>query len=54
MKLPAAIHLLRSCKWWFTIKVRDGDIIRVNGKTGELTLLVDELTLNAHEMKFLI
>ena len=30
-------------------KVRDGDIIRVNGQTGELTLLVDEAELAARE-----
>ena len=30
-------------------KVRDGDIIRVNGQTGELTLLVDEAELAARQ-----
>ncbi|XPE65849.1 dihydroxy-acid dehydratase [Shigella flexneri] len=30
-------------------KVRDGDIIRVNGQTGECTLLVDEAELAARE-----
>jgi phosphogluconate dehydratase len=30
-------------------KVRDGDIIRVNGQTGELTLLVDDNELAARQ-----
>lgn len=30
-------------------KVRDGDIIRVNGQTGELTLLVDDAELAARQ-----
>jgi len=30
-------------------KVREGDIIRVNGQTGELTLLVDETELAARQ-----
>ena len=30
-------------------KVRDGDIIRVNGQTGELTLLVDEEELASRQ-----
>ena len=30
-------------------KRRDGDIIRVNGQTGELTLLVDEAELAARQ-----
>ncbi len=30
-------------------KVRDGDLIRVNGQTGELTLLVDDAELAQRE-----
>lgn len=30
-------------------KVHDGDIIRVNGQTGELTLLVDDAVLAARK-----
>ncbi len=30
----------RSLRWRAAGKMRDGDIIRVNGQTGELTLLV--------------
>ncbi len=31
-------------------KVRDGDVIRVNGQTGELTLLVDDAELAARQL----
>ncbi len=43
----------RGPRWRAAGKVRDGDIIRVNGQTGELTLLVDEAELAAANRTFL-
>ncbi len=49
-KVPAAIHVTpEAVNDGLLAKVQDGDIIRVNGKTGELTLLVDEQTLEARQ-----
>ncbi|MFN6884388.1 dihydroxy-acid dehydratase, partial [Proteus mirabilis] len=49
-KVPAAIHVTpEAVNGGLLAKVQDGDIIRVNGKTGELTLLVDEQTLEARQ-----
>ena len=49
-KVPSAIHLTPEA--WdggLLAKVRDGDMIRVNGQTGELQLLVDEDELSRRE-----
>ena len=49
-KVPAAIHVTpEAVNGGLLAKVQDGDIIRVNGKTGELTLLVDEQTLETRQ-----
>lgn len=49
-KVPSAIHVTpEAYDGGLLAKVRDGDIIRVNGQTGELTLLVDEAELAARE-----
>ncbi|EHR0739194.1 phosphogluconate dehydratase [Escherichia coli] len=49
-KVPSAIHVTpEAYDSGLLAKVRDGDIIRVNGQTGELTLLVDEAELAARE-----
>lgn len=49
-KVPSAIHVTpEAYDVGLLAKVRDGDIIRVNGQTGELTLLVDEAELAARE-----
>ncbi|MBW7983301.1 phosphogluconate dehydratase [Enterobacillus tribolii] len=45
-KVPSAIHVTpEAYSGGLLAKVRDGDMIRVNGVTGELTLLVDEAEL---------
>ena len=45
-KVPSAIHVTpEAFDGGLLAKVHDGDIIRVNGQTGELTLLVDEAVL---------
>ncbi len=45
-KVPAAIHVTpEAYNNGLLAKVQDGDLIRVNGLTGELTLLVDEKEL---------
>ncbi|KFZ37330.1 phosphogluconate dehydratase [Shewanella mangrovi] len=45
-KVPAAIHLTpEALDGGLIAKVHDGDIIRVNAETGEISLLVDELEL---------
>ncbi|WP_144208082.1 phosphogluconate dehydratase [Shewanella donghaensis] len=47
-KVPAAIHLTpEALDGGMIAKVEDGDMIRVNADTGELSLLVDEATLTA-------
>lgn len=49
-KVPAALHVTPEARCGGLLaKVKDGDMIRLNGKTGELTLLVDEPTLAARE-----
>ena len=47
-KVPAAIHVTPEAKSGGPIaKVMDGDMIRVDGETGTLEVLVDDATLNA-------
>ena len=49
-KVPAAIHVTpEAYDGGLLAKVRNGDPIRVNGQTGELTLLVDEAELAQRE-----
>jgi len=49
-KVPSAIHVTpEAYDGGLLAKVYDGDIIRVNGQTGELTLLVDEAVLAARK-----
>lgn len=49
-KVPSAIHVTpEAYSGGLLAKVQDGDIIRVNGKTGELTLLVDEQELASRQ-----
>lgn len=45
-KVPAALHVTPEAKsGGLLAKIKDGDMIRLNGKTGELALLVDEQEL---------
>lgn len=45
-KVPAAIHVTpEACTGGLLAKVQNGDRVRVNGQTGELSLLVDEAIL---------
>ena len=47
-KVPAAIHVTpEALHGGLLSRVEEGDMIRVNGDTGELALLVDDATLNA-------
>ena len=49
-KVPSAIHVTpEAYDGGLLAKVHDGDMIRVNGQTGELTLLVDEAVLAARK-----
>ena len=49
-KVPSAIHVTpEAYDGGLLAKVRDGDLIRVNGQTGELTLLVDDAELAARQ-----
>lgn len=49
-KVPSAPHVTpEAYDGGLLAKVRDGDIIRVNGQTGELTLLVDDAELAARQ-----
>ncbi|AVR04701.1 phosphogluconate dehydratase [Pluralibacter gergoviae] len=49
-KVPSAIHVTpEAFDGGLLAKVHDGDIIRVNGQTGELTLLVDDAVLAARK-----
>ncbi|QYJ99897.1 phosphogluconate dehydratase [Shewanella psychrotolerans] len=49
-KVPAAIHLTpEALDGGLIAKVQNGDLIRVNANTGEVTLLVDESILAARE-----
>ncbi|MGS0692427.1 phosphogluconate dehydratase [Shewanella sp. 30m-9] len=46
-KVPAAIHLTpEALDGGLIAKIHNGDLVRVNATTGELTLLVDEAELN--------
>lgn len=50
-KVPAAIHV--SPEAWDggpLARVRDGDLIRVDGVTGHLQVLVDDIAWNAREI----
>jgi len=50
-KVPAAIHLCpEALDGGLIAKVKTGDMINLNGETGELTLLVDETELAAREV----
>ncbi|HAU5497730.1 TPA: phosphogluconate dehydratase [Cronobacter sakazakii] len=50
-KVPSAIHVTpEAYDGGLLAKVRDGDLIRVNGQTGELTLLVDDAELAQREL----
>ncbi|GIU49150.1 phosphogluconate dehydratase [Shewanella sairae] len=47
-KVPAAIHLTpEALDGGLIAKIQNGDLVRVNATTGELSLLVDETELNA-------
>lgn len=49
-KVPAAIHLTpEALDGGLIAKIQNGDLIRVNATTGELSLLIDESTLAARE-----
>ena len=49
-KVPTAIHLTpEALKGGMIAKIQDGDIIRLDAESGELTLLVDDATLAARE-----
>ncbi|WP_024549300.1 phosphogluconate dehydratase [Siccibacter turicensis] len=49
-KVPSAIHVTpEAYDGGMLAKVREGDLIRVNGQTGELTLLVDDAELAARD-----
>jgi len=50
-KVPAAIHCTPEAKAGGNIaKLRDGDMVRLNAKTGELTALVNEAEWAAREL----
>jgi len=50
-KVPAAIHMSPEALMGGNIgKIRTGDMIRFNAKTGELNVLVDEAEWNAREI----
>jgi len=49
-KVPAAIHLCpEALDGGLIAKVKNGDMINLDGETGELTLLVDEQELTSRE-----
>ncbi|MCL1077531.1 phosphogluconate dehydratase [Parashewanella spongiae] len=53
-KVPAAIHLTpEAIDGGLIGKIQDGDLIRVDATTGELTLLVSELELHSREVEAL-
>jgi phosphogluconate dehydratase len=50
-KVPSAIHVTpEAITGGLLAKVQDGDIVRVNGRTGELMLLVDDAELAARQI----
>ncbi|MEW6993661.1 phosphogluconate dehydratase [Colwelliaceae bacterium MEBiC 14330] len=50
-KVPAAIHLCpEGLDGGLIAKIKDGDMINLDGESGELTLLVDEQELKAREV----
>ena len=50
-KVPAAIHMSPEALMGGNIgKIRTGDMIRFNAKTGELNVLVDEAEWNARDI----
>jgi len=50
-KVPSAIHVTpEAITGGLLAKVQDGDIVRVNGRTGELMLLVDDAELAARQV----
>ncbi len=50
-KVPAAIHLCpEGLDGGLIAKIKDGDMINLDGESGELTLLIDEQELNAREV----
>ncbi len=50
-KVPAAIHLCpEALDGGLIAKIKDGDLINLDGETGELTLQVDEQELQAREI----
>ncbi|WP_034946090.1 phosphogluconate dehydratase [Erwinia oleae] len=49
-KVPSAIHVTpEACAGGMLAKIRNGDPIRVDGRSGELSVLIDPLTLAARE-----
>ncbi len=51
-KVPAAIHVTpEACEGGLLNKVQSGDLIRINGQTGEMTLLVDDAILSARDVE---
>lgn len=51
-KVPAAIHVTpEAYTGGLLSKVQEGDMIRIDGQTGEITLLVDEQKLNQRQVK---
>jgi phosphogluconate dehydratase len=50
-KVPAAIHLCpEALDGGLIAKIKDGDMINLDGETGELTLLVDSKELASREL----
>ncbi|MDX5628745.1 MULTISPECIES: phosphogluconate dehydratase [unclassified Brenneria] len=51
-KVPSAIHVTpEAYSGGVLAKLRDGDIVRVNGQTGELSVLIDDTELAAREIE---
>ncbi|MEE3661173.1 phosphogluconate dehydratase [Brenneria sp. g21c3] len=51
-KVPSAIHVTpEAYNGGVLAKLRDGDIVRVNGQTGELSVLIDDTELAAREIE---
>lgn len=50
-KVPAALHVTpEACNGGLLAKINNGDMVRLNGKTGELQLLVDESELDGRAL----